>query len=141
MSSRPDDLPPACPPVLVLQQFVDEELPLEERGRIDDHISSCPHCQEKVHQLVVSEPGPLDPLIPLRRRTETDPEDEQPPTLNGYEPLNRIDAGGMGVVWRVRDLQFQRTLAVKVMTAKGCDNPNAVRRFLAEAQITGQLAH
>jgi serine/threonine-protein kinase len=47
----------------------------------------------------------------------------------------------MGVVWRVRDLQFQRTLAVKVMKARACDDPKSVRRFLAEAQITGQLAH
>src|SRR5262249_49792131 len=50
-------------------------------------------------------------------------------------------AGGMGVVWRVRDLHFQRTLAVKVMKALACDNANAVRRFFTEAQLTGQLAH
>jgi serine/threonine-protein kinase len=47
----------------------------------------------------------------------------------------------MGVVWRVRDLQFHRTLAVKVMKSRVCDNAEQVRRFIAEAQITGQLAH
>src|SRR5262249_13554294 len=44
------------------------------------------------------------------------------------------------VVWRVRDLQFPRPLAVKVMRAEGA-NSRRVRRFLREACITAQLAH
>jgi lipopolysaccharide biosynthesis regulator YciM len=74
--------------------------------------------------------------------------DKAPPNLPGYEilmpPIGEPDEwpkkGGMGVVWRLRDLQFQRTLAVKVMKAKGA-NSRRVRRFLREACITAQLAH
>jgi serine/threonine-protein kinase len=141
MSSRLADPAPRCPPDLVLRQFVEEELPAEERGGIDAHIDSCPHCQQRLHQLVLSELGPLAGILAPRRHPKADAADDDSPRLDGYEPLGRIDAGGMGVVWRVRDLQFERTLAVKVLKARACDDPNAVRRFLAEAQITGQLTH
>jgi serine/threonine-protein kinase len=69
------------------------------------------------------------------------PNPEQPADLPQLELLSLISAGGMGVVWRVRDTQFERILAVKVLKSALCDDANAVRRFLAEAQITGQLAH
>jgi hypothetical protein len=67
--------------------------------------------------------------------------DEAPPGLPGHETLSRIGAGGMGVVWCVRDLQFQRLLAVKVMNGMGSADPHRVGRFLTEACITAQLTH
>jgi serine/threonine-protein kinase len=67
--------------------------------------------------------------------------EEEPPSLPGYALLGRIDAGGMGVVWRVRDLQFGRSLALKVMSARAALAAGRVERFIAEAQICGQLAH
>jgi serine/threonine protein kinase len=74
--------------------------------------------------------------------------DEAPPHLPGYDILmpstGKRDGwpkkGGMGVVWRARDLQFQRLLAVKVMKAEGADS-RRVRCFLREARFTAQLAH
>jgi serine/threonine protein kinase len=46
----------------------------------------------------------------------------------------------MGVVWRVRDLQFKRPLALKVMQGESADS-RRVGYFLREARITAQLAH
>jgi tetratricopeptide (TPR) repeat protein len=74
--------------------------------------------------------------------------DKKAPELPGYEilmtPTGERDKwpkiGGMGVVWRVRDLQFQRLLAVKVMKAESADS-RRVRYFFREARITAQLAH
>jgi tetratricopeptide (TPR) repeat protein len=74
--------------------------------------------------------------------------DEAPPNLPGYKilmpPIGERHRwpkmGGMGVVWRARDLQFQRLLAVKVMKAESADS-RRVRCFLREARITAQLAH
>jgi hypothetical protein len=62
--------------------------------------------------------------------------DEAPPDLPDLVPLSPIDEGGMGVVWRVRDLQFQRLLAVKVMRTAQSEE-----RFFAEARITAKLTH
>src|SRR5262249_20094153 len=113
------------------------ELSRVETHPVEEHVGDCPGCQQVLQRLVGSLPGPAGPLPGSQGRAA----DEEPPALPGYEPLGRIEGGGMGVVWRVRDLEFQRTLAVKVMKSGACDNPNAVRRFLAEARITGQLAH
>jgi tetratricopeptide (TPR) repeat protein len=66
---------------------------------------------------------------------------EAPPNMPGHETLSRIGVGGMGTVWCVRELQFQRLLAVKVMNGAVSADPHRVGRFLAEACITAQLTH
>src|SRR5262249_16111308 len=66
---------------------------------------------------------------------------EPRPDVPGYEVLEEIGGGGMGVVWRVRDLRFQRLLAVKVLRSKYRGQPALEQRFREEAQITGQLQH
>src|SRR5207237_919291 len=53
----------------------------------------------------------------------------------------KLGEGGMGVVLRVRDPSFERTLAVKVMLPRAANHPGADKRFLEEARITGQLQH
>jgi tetratricopeptide (TPR) repeat protein len=71
------------------------------------------------------------------------------PNLPGYEilmlptdePGTWPKMGGMGVVWRARDLQFHRLLALKVMRGAGSLDPYLEQRFFAEARITAQLAH
>jgi WD40 repeat protein len=113
-----------------------DELPPTEAGSVEEHVGACPDCQGVLQRLVGSLP---DALVSLPGRPG--PADEEPPDLPGYEPLGRIDAGGMGVVWRVRDLQFCRSLAVKVMKSKASTDAGLVRRFVEEAQVCGQLAH
>jgi tetratricopeptide (TPR) repeat protein len=74
--------------------------------------------------------------------------DQAPPDLTGHEtvvaPIGERPAwpkmGGMGVIWLVRDLQFERPLALKVMKAERA-NSDRVRRFLDEARINARLAH
>ena len=61
---------------------------------------------------------------------------------SGFYELNDVVAtGGMGAVLSAKDNNLQRTVALKVMlnTAKATDD--AIFRFVAEAQITGQLEH
>ncbi len=100
---------------------------------MEEHIGACPGCQQVLGRLVGSLPDALAKQGPAT--------DDVPPSLPGYTPLGRIDAGGMGVVWRVRDLQFGRDLAVKVMASWGRASTRLVERFLAEAQVCAQLTH
>ncbi len=65
----------------------------------------------------------------------------QPPTAGRYQIEGEIARGGMGVVWRAHDPELNRTLAVKVLRADYRGHPELRRRFLEEAQITGQLQH
>jgi tetratricopeptide (TPR) repeat protein len=59
----------------------------------------------------------------------------------GYELLDEIGRGGMGVVYRARDLAIDRDVAVKLLPGQYPADSPAARRFLDEARITGQLQH
>src|SRR5579871_3848833 len=59
----------------------------------------------------------------------------------GYELLEEIGHGGMGIVYRARDIALDRDVAVKLLSDRlPADSPIA-QRFLSEARITGQLQH
>ena len=66
---------------------------------------------------------------------------ERPRQAGRYQVVGQIGAGGMGAVLRVRDPDFDRTLAVKIMLPEARNRPGAQQRFLEEAKITGQLQH
>ena len=59
----------------------------------------------------------------------------------GYELQGEIGRGGMGIVFRARELSLNRDVAIKVLQDKYTANSFAARRFLEEALITGQLQH
>jgi serine/threonine-protein kinase len=61
--------------------------------------------------------------------------------IDGYEIVEEIERGGRGIVYRVRDAELNRSLAVKVLLPELRDDADAVRRFLEERQVTGQLQH
>jgi formylglycine-generating enzyme required for sulfatase activity/tRNA A-37 threonylcarbamoyl transferase component Bud32 len=58
-----------------------------------------------------------------------------------YAVERPLAQGGMGAVLLIRDGDFQRPAAMKVMLARYAHNAEALERFLAEAQITAQLEH
>lgn len=64
-----------------------------------------------------------------------------PGGLSGYELLNVVGQGGMGVVFRARDLGLNRDVAVKLLQDKYATDSAVARRFVEEARITGQLQH
>ena len=49
--------------------------------------------------------------------------------LDGYEIQDLLGAGGMGEVYRARDLRLHRNVAVKVLPAQAASDPDRVRRF------------
>jgi serine/threonine protein kinase len=137
MSTHPVDALPSCPDETTLRRFLQEELTPDRTEFLDEHVGACPACQGVLHRLVGSLPLTLGPIS----ESSADAEEEVPPALPGHALKGRIDTGGMGVVWRVRDLLFRRDLAVKVMRTHACRNDELVKRFVGEAQICGQLAH
>ena len=61
--------------------------------------------------------------------------------LGKYELLERLGQGGMGEVWKARDTQLQRYVAIKLLHANLQDNPDFVTRFMREAQFVASLHH
>lgn len=61
--------------------------------------------------------------------------------LPGYELLSMIGTGGFGTIFKARQLQLDRVVAVKVVQANGGLDPAVVERFEAEALMHGKLHH
>ena len=61
--------------------------------------------------------------------------------LGSYEILAPIGTGGMGEVYRARDMRLGRDVAVKVLPAAVVADVDRLRRFEQEAQAAGQLNH
>jgi tetratricopeptide (TPR) repeat protein len=87
---------------------------------------------------MADEPTPTI-AAPLNRATIV--EFSFPGSPPGYELLEEIGKGGMGVVYRARDVSLRRDVAVKLLSERyPADSPYA-QRFVNEACITGQLQH
>jgi len=62
-------------------------------------------------------------------------------TLSHYRIVEKIGAGGMGVVYRAHDEQLDRDVAVKVLPPGTLSDENARRRFRREAMSLAKLNH
>jgi serine/threonine protein kinase len=59
----------------------------------------------------------------------------------GFALLAEVGRGGMGVVFRAKDLELDREVAVKLLLPKYGVGSTTARRFVGEARITAQLQH
>jgi serine/threonine-protein kinase len=67
---------------------------------------------------------------------------EYPKKLSGrYEILSQIGAGGMAKVFMARDLNLQRSVALKILHEDLIEDPEFRARFLQEARSAANLAH
>jgi tRNA A-37 threonylcarbamoyl transferase component Bud32 len=60
---------------------------------------------------------------------------------NKYRIEQLLGRGGMGAVYRARDMRLDRLVALKVVRAELLGDPEARRRFRREAQIVARLQH
>jgi eukaryotic-like serine/threonine-protein kinase len=58
-----------------------------------------------------------------------------------YELLDKIGEGGMSVVWRARDRELNREVAVKLLRTWVAADPAQSGRFHREARALAALAH
>jgi serine/threonine-protein kinase len=61
--------------------------------------------------------------------------------LGGCQLTERIARGGMGVVYRAKQLNLGRVVAVKVLSDELASDATFVRRFVQEARSAAQLSH
>jgi tetratricopeptide (TPR) repeat protein len=62
-------------------------------------------------------------------------------TLSHYRIISQLGHGGMGVVYEAEDTRLGRHVAVKLLPAEACCDPQAMDRFLREARIVSSLSH
>ena len=61
--------------------------------------------------------------------------------LGDYQLLEELGRGGMGVVYKARQIYLDQTVAVKILPRRYLDDPQAVSRFRREMQSIGGLNH
>ena len=65
---------------------------------------------------------------------------EQPGVV-GYEIIDRLGSGGMGVVWRARQLAENRVVALKMMIAGENATDLEIQRWHVEVEAVGRIRH
>lgn len=64
-----------------------------------------------------------------------------PEHVGPYRVVAKLGEGGMGVVYRARDVRLNREVAVKVLPPTVAEDPTRMARFEREAQLLASLNH
>jgi eukaryotic-like serine/threonine-protein kinase len=90
--------------------------------------------------------GALPPLSPLARppaRIQTTSPTLQPGSVLGarYEIVQMLGEGGMGAVYKARDRELDRPVALKLIRPEMASNPSILARFKQELLLSRQVTH
>jgi serine/threonine-protein kinase len=61
--------------------------------------------------------------------------------IPGYQLLEKLGQGSMGIVFKARQLSMNRLVAIKVLHPRLATNPKDLERFLREAHLAAKLSH
>jgi serine/threonine protein kinase len=151
-----------CPDRAELSGFVLGNLPRPAFERLADHVERCPACETALQALD-------DMTDSLLRRLQQGSEAETPalpeaildrlrsvPGIGGervvsavsiprrlgkFELLEELGVGSFGHVFRARDTELDRMVAIKILRAAGLASREDLDRFVREARSAAQLKH
>lgn len=140
MSSHPSDER--------LRAFATGELEPHEFAQIELHLEHCKDCGDRFDQVDLA----AHPLVELLRHplaaelTLASGELSNSPCLTPrmfghYELIEEIGRGGMGVVYRAKDLRLSREVAVKLIVPQRSASAADKQRFRREAAAAARLQH
>ncbi|MBI3829266.1 MAG: protein kinase [Planctomycetes bacterium] len=120
---------------------------------VGDPKPHCPHCKKAVPPIEeVETPQAETSEVPAagkpgERRAGSrsgpavaDDTELLPRRLKNYELIEIIGRGGMGVVYRARQVDLDRMVALKLVRTPHPRQEDSIR-FVVEAQVTGQIEH
>ncbi len=61
--------------------------------------------------------------------------------FGGYELVQKIGQGGMGMVYKARQVSLDRTVAIKILSKALSENAEFIKRFEREAKSIGRISH
>src|SRR5262245_38554243 len=99
-----------------------------------DIATICPICTAG-NQYTVEEVPPTEAPAP--------PSEQFHPgeVIGGFEILSELSRGGMGVIYKAKQIGMQRLVALKILLPDRLGHPGALRRFQREVQAAALLSH
>jgi serine/threonine-protein kinase len=117
---------------------------------LEDYVQRFPHLarelriQFEIEQAMQVESGTLSGNSPTNPQAESGMSGGELTTgmrLGRYEIIDLLGRGGMGVVYRARDLHLSREVAVKTLSQSLTRDADQLARFEREARAVAALAH
>lgn len=91
-------------------------------------VGLCPYCEMTGAMALAPVMGPLELPITIRY-------------FGDYELLEEIARGGMGIVFKARQVSLNRIVAVKMILSGHMATPDEVKRFRTEGRAAAGLRH
>lgn len=110
------------------------QYPLHYEPRVSNQAPPEDLSGEREHNRCTSESPPAT-AIPGERKTF------RQRRFGDFELLEELGRGGMGVVYKARQVSLNRLVALKTILAGHFASPEAAQRFMQEAQATAALEH
>ncbi|QDT43006.1 Serine/threonine-protein kinase PknB [Gimesia alba] len=148
-----------CPSQKTIEAFLSGELGYDSLADVELHFGSCTDCQKLLEELSAAHPLVLantdhqilgwseniaDRLISRLEQSDSgndlEAELSLPVMIGDYELLELIGRGGMGSVYRARQVKLNRTVAVKVILRQFF-KPSQINRFQVEVSSAAKLDH
>jgi serine/threonine-protein kinase len=127
-----------------LDEVLAEYIRAAEAGRAPDHeefLARHPDLTAELRTFLANRQLIERLAKPLRAAAPSGPYLGKLRYFGDYELLQEIARGGMGVVYKARQVSLDRIVALKMILAGPLASPSDVQRFLTEARAAAELSH
>lgn len=101
-------------------------------SQVETHVDNCTACLQTLERIAKASEAKLE-----------DYQVHEPaiPKIPGFDLLERIGRGGYGTVWKARQINLKRIVAIKILRLDGESASRSLQKFVREAEIIAKIDH